>query len=538
MRPLTLLGLASIVFLLVRRLWTARRSGVKGVPWVGRDDSQWFAELRANLSTFKTSYTLLHKGYTDYNKNGKTYMIPDMGGSPQLVLPTSQLPWFLEQPDNVLSASGFHYDTLAGDYCFDNPEILRDPYHERAIHRYLPRRMAALVPDIQDEVSDVFDTFWGRDTKNWKEVNLWDCVLPMVSRTVNRVLIGLPLCRNDEFLKTVIAVAESVPKSSLAIAYTPRWLRPIAGPLITWPQKGLLRKLSAFTKPIIEEQLARFQQQKREPDDKWTPPNDFISWHIQAAMEDNRPEELDAERIAARIVPIEFAAIHTTSISFMNCMLDLISSQSAETDLERICVESSSLLQEHDGHWTKSALGHCHLADSALRESMRLSGFMSRNVTRKVIPSKGITNPFEGWNAPQGVHIGFDQHNVHHDADYYTKPMEFDAFRFAPATEAQNKRTDKPDTGEALVNDKAVSRGNTDLITTSDIWFPFSRGRHTCPGRFLVAAEIKIFLAYMTMNYDVETLQTRPANKTLGAVNVPGTETIIKTRRKEGTPTS
>lgn len=534
-RPLTLLGIASVILLVARKFGKARSSGIKGVPWVGRDEKLWFADLRASLSTFTTSYELLHEGYTRYNKKGTTYMIPDLGGTPQLVLPIVQMPWVLDQPDSVLSASGFHYDNLAGDYCFDSPEILRDPYHERAVHRYLPRRMAAVIPDVEEEVIYGFDNFWGTDTQKWKEVNLWDFVLFIIPRTVMRLTVGSQLCRNDEFIETAIAVTESVPKCSLVISHTHRRLRPLVGPLITRSHKALLKKLSTFTIPVIEARLAAFERQKRDPEFNWTPPNDFISWHIQVAMEDNRPEELKVKRVAARIVPILFAVIHTTSISFMNCLLDLLSSKTVMSDLEKIREESSTLLNECGGAWTKSALGQCHLADSALRESMRVSNFMSRNVSKKVNCPEGITNEFEGWHAPQGVHVAFDQHNVHHDAAYYANPMEYDPFRFAPTAEARalrvNDRSESNAT-QTLASDKAVSRGKTDLISTSDIWLPFSRGRHTCPGRFLVAPEVKIFLAYMTMHYDIEPLLKRPANKTLAAVNIPTPDTIINVRRK------
>lgn len=63
--------------------------------------------------------------------------MPDISGKPEVILPRSQMAWLIEQRDDVLSNSAFHYDSLEGDYCFATPQILRDPYHEHVIHKYL-----------------------------------------------------------------------------------------------------------------------------------------------------------------------------------------------------------------------------------------------------------------------------------------------------------------------------------------------------------------------------------------------------------------
>ena len=419
------------------------------------------------------------------------------------------------------------------DYCFTHKNILRDPYHEHVIHKYLPRKLTAFVPDLQDEVAVGFDEAWGTNTTEWKEVKLYESVMVMISHAVNRMIVGLPLCRNDGFLSANRGFAMAISGASLLISYTPAWLKPIFGRLFTLPGTMYYRRCAKHTIPLITERKANFERQKQDPDFKWEPPNDFISWTIMLAEAENRRDEATIDMISRRLMPIEFASIHTSSISIALCLLDLISSDPADGYLDAIREEAVTALSQNQGQWTKAGLAQCHLADSALRESMRVSNFMTRNVVRKVMPRDGITHPTEKWHAPRGTHVGFDMHNVQHDPLIYPNPESYEAFRFAPQVEAHSDGEAKNfgETGKASDNASGAQR-NTGLVTTSDIWFPFGRGKHTCPGRYLIAAEIKMFLAYMTMNYDIEPLKTRPKNLVMPNMQLPDANATIRVRRK------
>ncbi|KAL8758207.1 MAG: hypothetical protein Q9199_001670 [Rusavskia elegans] len=99
-----------------------------------------------------------------YSKRGKTYLLPDFSGKPIFIVPPTQLKWLIDQPDDILSTAAFHYDAQQGDYAFTHPRILGDPYHEHVLHKSLPRKVGALVPDLWDEVAHTFEDVWGTDT--------------------------------------------------------------------------------------------------------------------------------------------------------------------------------------------------------------------------------------------------------------------------------------------------------------------------------------------------------------------------------------
>ena len=113
------------------------------------------------------------------------------------------------------------------------------------------------------------------------------------------------------------------------------------------------------------------------------------------------------------------------------------------------------------------------------------------------MPAEGIENKAEGWRAPQGALLGVDMHSIQHDPAIYPDPDTYDPFRFLKLS---------------VTADKVNATRNTGLIATSDTFFPFSHGRHTCLGRFFVAFEMKLILAYIVMNYEIEPLKERPPN--------------------------
>lgn len=449
-----------------------------------------------------------------------------------IVLSQSQVPWLLDQPDHILSTSAAHYDSLGGDYAFTTPQILKDPYHENVVHKYLPRRVTPMIPELWEELSLALDETWGMDTEHWKEMCVFENMMIVVPPTTNRMVLGLPLCRNQDYLTTMGKFAmDVIASATFFLPFTPRFLRPVVGPIVTLPNTYHWRKTAKYTLPLIEERLANFKRKREDPSFEWEEPNDYISWHIALATAEDRQDELTPDMISRRLMPLNFAAIHTTVLTITNCLFDLISSDPSLGYLDGIREEVTRILDEEGGQWTKAGLAKCHRSDSAIRESMRVSNFMTRNVIRKVLPEKGIENKTEGWRAPQGTYIGLDMHSVQHDPEIYRSPNTYDAFRFSrPKEEANGIADEKAKDESGLLRIK-----NTGLVTTSEIFLPFGHGRHACPGRFFVSLEMKLILAYMVLNYDVEPLVSRPPHKWFGQSSIPPMKATIKLRRKAGT---
>lgn len=136
-----------------------------------------------------------------YSQQGKAYVFPDISGRHEIVIPNRQLRWLTDKPDNVASVGQAHFDLLQGNYAFTDARLLRDLFHEHVIHKNLPRKVDAIIPDIWDEIKDCVDQTWGLDTTSFKDISVWDNMMHVISRVSNRMFVGKPLCRNETFLK-------------------------------------------------------------------------------------------------------------------------------------------------------------------------------------------------------------------------------------------------------------------------------------------------------------------------------------------------
>jgi cytochrome P450 len=380
--------------------------------------------------------------------------------------------WLLEMPDRVVSTLEAHDDVLFNKYNFLGVD---SGYMISVVHKHLARNLPGLIPGIQEEVHDALDEVFGTDTEGWKSVNLWEAWLGIVPRVTNRVLVGAPICRNKEFLGRMVAFADQVVTNSFILSMLPKIVHPIMGRLVTIPNWWSWWKISRITQPTVEKRLQDMMRKYSGDADyeNWTPEEDFITWLIRQSVVDGKTSELSAEMISKRLLPLEFAAIHTTVITGHSLLLDLLSSHSSLGYLESIKEETARVFREEGGRWTKDGLSRLYKTDSAIRESQRLSNFATSLIKRKVVSPDGITNQGEGWHAPYGALLMLNLAGVQHDGDLYQNPYEYDAFRYSRIRiEYAERPREKRDKEEGL---RVAKLG---MVTTSDSHLAFGHGRH------------------------------------------------------------
>ncbi|KAJ7185259.1 cytochrome P450 [Mycena filopes] len=177
--------------------------------------------------------------------------------------------------------------------------------------------------------------------------------------------------------------------------------------------------------------------------------------------------------------------------------------------------EAQRVLAEYHGTWTKSALAKLVRLDSAMWESARVSGIGGSALARRVEADLMLPN---GLVIPKSNYVGVSMDGVHFDEDIYPRAHEYDAFRFSrPREEAEF--ADSPYAPE-------------DLLTTSPHFLFFSHGMHACPGRFFAANNLKLILAHLLINYEIQPFSKRPENIPVGDIlAVPRTAEMFIRRR-------
>lgn len=446
-----------------------------------------------------------------------------MSGRPHIIVPNDRLAMYNDQPEDVLSAWKAHYDALACAYTFTDPEIVKIRFHEHVLTTNMPRKLKDILPTSFDELSVTMDEILGHDTVNWKEIKVLPMMTKIACRVSNRTLIGLPLCRDQKLLDTMVSFAEAAIRCIIANNLLPTLFEPLMN-VVALPNWYHYLKARKAMKPVIEERLADIHEKDTNPDSKLEIPDDYITWHIRTARAEGKPWALDISWTVRCLLALEFATIHTTLITGSNAILDVFA---AERDVQnQLREEAERVFAANDEIWSKPSLNKLVRIDSALRESMRVGDFSS-SAARKVVAKEGMYDAVEGFTAPYDSTVAILSWNRHHDPEVYSKPDEFDAFRFSRPREEYEARQIAEKGREEWLNLQNLSMTSVGKDNLS-----WGMGRHSCPGRFFAQQELKLLLSYLVMHYEVEQLAARPANVGVGGSGMPPATSTIRVRRR------
>ena len=157
-----------------------------------------------------------------------------------------------------------------------------------------------------------------------------------------------------------------------------------------------------------------------------------------------------------------------------NILFDLVSSNSDARFWEQLREEAAKVFKTDDDWTNPASLSELPLADSTIRESLRINPVLTRILLREVISKDGLTLP-SGHHVPKGTWLATSAVDLHHDDRFYLKPEEYNPFRFARTSEdslAGAKNVNLTETA-------SIYRKNQGLSTVSDIFLGFGYGRHS-----------------------------------------------------------
>jgi cytochrome P450 len=377
---------------------------------------------------------------------------------------------------------------------------LDNVYHVDIIRTRLTRNIADIFKKVRDELVRSLDASIPTDGDDWVKVPVVETMRHVICATSNRVFVGAPLCRDQDYLNLNLNFTVNVIKNATILTMFPKPLRPVVARVIS-NLPSQIRKQEEFIRAMVEERFARMEEFGENWDDK---PNDMLMW----LMSDAKGVERSVEGLARRLLVINFAAIFTTSLSFTSAFYHLLSNpeyiEPLRHDIETAVAEEG---------WTKAAMDKMLKVDSFLRESQRISvaGIvgLARFTLRPFTFSNGVT-------IPAGRIIAAPVTAIHTDGDIYPNPKKFDGFRFA------NLREHDGVAGQQVTS-------------TSAEYLTFGYGRHACPGRFFAANEVKALLAHILVTYDfkVEEGKRAPRTRYIGSMLVPEKANVMFRKRQK-----
>jgi len=403
-------------------------------------------------------------------------------------------------PDDVLSLTASAIEFLQPEYTLDLLDLDND-YHTGIIRSKLTRNIADTFKDVRDELIRSLDASIPVHGDDWVKVPLMETTQHVICATTNRVFVGAPLCRNQDYLTLNLNYAINVVKFALIISMFPKPLKPIVARLLS-NLPSQIREEMEFIRPMVEDRFARMEEFGKDWEDK---PNDMLMW----LMDEAKGVERSLEGLARRLLVVNFAAIHTSSNTVVNVLHRLLSNpeyiEPLRHDVETAVAEEG---------WTKAGMDKMHKIDSFLRETQRFDDLDSLAINRLALRPFTFSN---GVTVPAGTLVAVPSGVIHKNAEIYPNPEEFDGFRFAKLREHSV---------DAVAKHQALST-SVDHLT-------FGYGRHACPGRFFAVNEVKAFLAHVVVTYDIkfEEGKQAPPGLYVGAMRVPREGNVMFRKRQ------
>ncbi|KAH7311513.1 cytochrome P450 [Stachybotrys elegans] len=468
--------------------------------------------IRAVLSSVVSLSSNISKGYETFcQTKSRPFAVPNIwSGGVVYMLPASLL-HLLNRPDREMARIRPQLDTMQFPYMFSDPDIYENVIHFDPVRKHMSKsNLDVLAHMTNDEMDTAFRAYWGLGDE-FRTVRNWDVCGKVVGQAAMRALVGEALCGNQELLKLASQHSDAVLFGTFMLNVLPPSARPWLGPLVGLPAKYFQRQCLKILAPYIETRIQMWREAKSKEED----PQDFIQWLIARCAREGE-HQLDAKKISLRLLALITMSVMGSVYVFSHCILDLYGSPAKAETIAALEEECRAAVDRHGSLSTAQAVGDLHRVDSALRESMRVSGISVASLARDVATdSLDLGN---GITIPRGTRIMFPSQSMHMDPNTYQDPHTFDAFRFSRPFESVEPDVEVPTRA-------AMTTMNSSFL----VW---GYGKYGCPGRWFASQLLKQALAHVVLNYDVEVVEQRQPRQALLNIIMPEDGINIKIRRK------
>ncbi|KAF8913279.1 cytochrome P450 [Mucidula mucida] len=378
------------------------------------------------------------------------------------------------------------------------PSIAENDYHVPVIRTALNMKsLATAFEEMNDEIIRALPDALPKDDSHWISVSPKDMIMDIVARASNRIFVGLPLCRNPEYLEINKKFTLDVVATAAVLRLFPEFMRPLVALALPSVESSIRKDIVATSRHGSE--FKDFDERK--PDQAF---RIFTDRLLDVASE----QESSPDNVSRRLLTVNFAAIHTSSMTFTHALLHLADNPTYAEELRR---EVEAVV--HTSGWSLDSLKVMHKLGSFLAESHRVNAIGAGQLTHRRVKKPFVFS--DGTYLPAGSLVGVGVHSIHQDEHNYDSASEFSPWRFVP---------------DADTTTTPAMR----MTKTSPMYLGFGHGRLACPGRFFAAMELHLMLAHIVLQYDVKFPdgEGRPENLWFGTTCIPNPKAKILFRKR------
>ncbi|RYP35293.1 hypothetical protein DL767_003881 [Monosporascus sp. MG133] len=469
--------IALLVWLL--HVYRARPRPLSGFPLVEPD-----GDHSLSGRTFaKHARQLLLKGVKQYP--GRPFQVMT-GNGPRIVLPNKFADDIKDIPELEffnnfgLPYRGFeaHKDSFEG----------KDGILPRTVRTKLTQRLGLITGDMAEEASEAVHEVFGEDS-DWHVSVIKQDVQEVAARISSRVFLGRELARNSKWLEIAKEHTIQIFKAVLQLNQLPKPLR--------WPLQWFLPNCRALRQQVYDaerviapETRKRVEKMEkaRARGEKVPKSMDALSWILEVG----EGKKFDPAHVQ---LALSVVSINTAGEVMAQAVMDLCEHP------ELIAALRKEIVRVVKGNgWQKSTFYQLKLMDSFMRESQRVHALN-----------------WYGTVLPAGSTVSVAA-NTSEDPAIFPEPEKFIPDRFLK------------------LRSQPGQESNWQFVSLHPSLMTFGYGQHACPGRFFAAAEIKTFLCFLLLRYDLRFVegQGRPKDGNIeGVVYVTPNAKIEVRRRKE-----
>jgi hypothetical protein len=227
---------------------------------VGLPSIEIFSWTRALFASILSIPRNTHDGYERICKaQDRPFALPTMWmGTAVVVLPPSLL-FLLNKPDSELSGFRGLLDTIQLPYMISDCDIYENVIHFDVVRKRFTRKdSGSFATATAEEIDFAFRNSWGTSSE-WKNVNGWDAAGRIITCAAQRILIGIPFCRNEKLFEESQLYANSLFAGTAIINCLPPSMRPFLAPLLALRAKYYQARCQRILEPYVEERIRQWQ---------------------------------------------------------------------------------------------------------------------------------------------------------------------------------------------------------------------------------------------------------------------------------------
>jgi hypothetical protein len=170
-------------------------------------------------------------------------------------------------PDDVLSTAEPTIEFLKPEYTLDFLNM-SDSLQTDIIRSKLTWNIAVTFKEVREELIMAMDDFIPMSGgESWVKVPIQETLERVICRATNRILVGVPLCRDYDYQTLNSTFADNVVKFGMIISLFPKSLKPIVSRMISNIPSQIQKEIE-FIRPMVEERFAKMKEYGDDWDDK------------------------------------------------------------------------------------------------------------------------------------------------------------------------------------------------------------------------------------------------------------------------------